>query len=511
MAKLFEKIDDNPGSYFGMLVEGYEDLAYDDEVPGYEPKKRTWADERYDELMNKGKDNWDQDDWDSYNYIMQVWGESGEFDESLKESIKDWEYVDETYDDPYTPYSPKMYVKFPEGNDTLQVVIYPPQEGASVNDKDYTDWGAEIYSDDDRNISESEEGFSSFDEAEKWINSRLSDLGIVTESLKESKEDLIKKYNMPDREDSLGVKVKLPSSVTLSGDWINKLWEDGVPILKYFDRSPKYLRDIRFAKGREFYVNQNYDKAYFPYKDGWMSVDLSDLEYELGDDWLSGIKDESLKESKEELKYVPKTSTQIARNVIELAVQKFGGKMTRVKSKSSDTTAYAYKADNEDQLIKAKEFIDSKIKLPNNEESLKEDKFVSRDKMSKKDKKELDNKKRNTWGNTNPVTRVQPNKKAYDRKRDKKELDESTFENALKAKDGKIFMDTVGEKLIVLGNGMQHLSGNERIKFDDIVHYYKLLEDAYKAYGDYLKNSSSLKLRPWNYEDTTWNYPDEMY
>ena len=58
------------------------------------------------------------------------------------------------------------------------------------------------------------------------------------------------------------------------------------------------------------------------------------------------------------------------------------------------------------------------------EESLKEDKFVSRDKMSKKDRKELDSKKRNTWGNTNPVTRVQPNKKAYDRKRDKKELDE---------------------------------------------------------------------------------------
>lgn len=59
-------------------------------------------------------------------------------------------------------------------------------------------------------------------------------------------------------------------------------------------------------------------------------------------------------------------------------------------------------------------------------DSLKEDKFVSRDKMSKKDKKELDSQKRNTWGNTNPVTRVQPNKKAYDRKRDKKaNLDES--------------------------------------------------------------------------------------
>ena len=58
------------------------------------------------------------------------------------------------------------------------------------------------------------------------------------------------------------------------------------------------------------------------------------------------------------------------------------------------------------------------------EESLKEDKFVPRDKMSKKDRKELDSQKRNTWGNTNPVTRVQPNKKAYDRKRDKKALEE---------------------------------------------------------------------------------------
>lgn len=147
------------------------------------------------------------------------------------------------------------------------------------------------------------------------------------------------------------------------------------------------------------------------------------------------------------------------------------------------------------------------------EEFLKEDKFVSRDKMSKKAQKELNDKKRGTWGNTNPVTRVQPNKKAYDRKKDKKELDESssTFEKVLKEEDGKIFMDTVGKKLIILGNGMQHLSGNERIKFDDIVYYYKLLEDAYKAYGDYLKNSNSLKLRPWNYEDTTLNYPDDYY
>ena len=57
---------------------------------------------------------------------------------------------------------------------------------------------------------------------------------------------------------------------------------------------------------------------------------------------------------------------------------------------------------------------------------LKEDKFVPQDKMSKKAKKELNDKKRGTWGSTKPVTKVQPNKKAYDRKRDKKaDLDES--------------------------------------------------------------------------------------
>lgn len=55
---------------------------------------------------------------------------------------------------------------------------------------------------------------------------------------------------------------------------------------------------------------------------------------------------------------------------------------------------------------------------------LKEDKFVPQDKMSKKAQKELNDKKRHTWGNTNPVTRVQPNKKAYDRKRDSKVVDE---------------------------------------------------------------------------------------
>lgn len=88
---------------------------------------------------------------------------------------------------------------------------------------------------------------------------------------------------------------------------------------------------------------------------------------------------------------------------------------------------------------KDKEKILSLIKKGVFDESLKEDKFVSRDKMSKKDRKELDSKKRNTWGNTNPATRVQPNKKAYDRKRDKKELDEELNNSELQQLANKLY------------------------------------------------------------------------
>ena len=38
-------------------------------------------------------------------------------------------------------------------------------------------------------------------------------------------------------------------------------------------------------------------------------------------------------------------------------------------------------------------------------------------KFSKKEKRKLDNAKRNTWGEINPVTRKPANSKAYNRKR----------------------------------------------------------------------------------------------
>ena len=48
------------------------------------------------------------------------------------------------------------------------------------------------------------------------------------------------------------------------------------------------------------------------------------------------------------------------------------------------------------------------------------DKFVSYEKLSKKKKRELNAKRRNSWGALNPVTRKPANLKAYDRKKARK-------------------------------------------------------------------------------------------
>ena len=53
------------------------------------------------------------------------------------------------------------------------------------------------------------------------------------------------------------------------------------------------------------------------------------------------------------------------------------------------------------------------------------EKFIPYEKLSKKEKRKLDNAKRGTWGGLNPVTRKPANSRAYNRKRTqdwKKEL-----------------------------------------------------------------------------------------
>lgn len=50
---------------------------------------------------------------------------------------------------------------------------------------------------------------------------------------------------------------------------------------------------------------------------------------------------------------------------------------------------------------------------------MEQDKFIPREKLSKKKRRELDNQKRNSWGEIKPVTRRVRSRKAYDRQREK--------------------------------------------------------------------------------------------
>ena len=53
------------------------------------------------------------------------------------------------------------------------------------------------------------------------------------------------------------------------------------------------------------------------------------------------------------------------------------------------------------------------------------DKFISKEKLSKRAQRELASAKRNTWGSFNPVTRKAESKKVYNRKRVRLERNDS--------------------------------------------------------------------------------------
>ena len=52
---------------------------------------------------------------------------------------------------------------------------------------------------------------------------------------------------------------------------------------------------------------------------------------------------------------------------------------------------------------------------------MEQNEFIPKEKMSKKERKKLDEERRVIWG-FNPFSRVIPNKKAYDRKKAKEEM-----------------------------------------------------------------------------------------
>jgi hypothetical protein len=51
------------------------------------------------------------------------------------------------------------------------------------------------------------------------------------------------------------------------------------------------------------------------------------------------------------------------------------------------------------------------------------DKFIPYEKLSKKKKREIDQKRRTTWGSLNPVIRRPPNPKAYNRRKARRSID----------------------------------------------------------------------------------------
>ncbi len=55
-------------------------------------------------------------------------------------------------------------------------------------------------------------------------------------------------------------------------------------------------------------------------------------------------------------------------------------------------------------------------------------KFISKQKLSKKAQRELNKTKRKTWGAINPTTRKAPNPKAYNRRKAQKGDDSLRFE-----------------------------------------------------------------------------------
>lgn len=52
-------------------------------------------------------------------------------------------------------------------------------------------------------------------------------------------------------------------------------------------------------------------------------------------------------------------------------------------------------------------------------------KYIPYEKLSKSQKREVDKKRRGTWGGINPITRHEPNPKAYNRKKTRKVEDDS--------------------------------------------------------------------------------------
>ena len=423
MSKKFEYVDDNPGSYFGMLVESLnESNDYNSEVKDYNiyAIKKDGSSTLVKTIHGTIRDVEDEIN-SKFSYLPKLSfikrievrdNNTGEkvYDESLKE---DSEY--------------KTLAKLSNG---LEVISYPYGYAVSdgyVADRFVVRDGKYIFDDGRFRLSDKDK--------EKILS--LIKKGVIEESLKES-------YSKSDLYSAL-----------------------------------------------EYMYGFNKKEA-----NDWIKKASDKMKQSVVDGWKGNAKKSALTDSLKEDKFVSRD--KMSKKELKESIDYLEADLAK---KSGDKDIYDAYDENELTIVKDGNMwyfehcprgLDKKVKTLMKkyypelnylyDESLKEDKFVSRDKMSKKDRKELDSKKRNTWGNTNPVTRVQPNKKAYDRKRDKKVVDEDIenkdSEEYLGVDEVKRFVNA-REKLLDISDSMTTDLRLGRISREDVLYYRNEIKEIY--------------------------------
>ena len=445
MAKLFEKIDDNPGSYFGMLVEGLEELhtytvEYEDDTY-WTTKHRT--EEIVAKSVEEAKDKFWRNHTDAH-YPISVYDENGVeytdvFCESLKESVEDtvskilskevsqpigFKWLSNNGTSGEVEYNGTKYAFRKLDNGKYKVM---PSSKAGWN------WSETLFK--DESLKEADTIAKPFRKIAKRDYKNFDNRRDLVKNFNDEIEKRLASYR--------GIKKGSKDYETVKGFLTNIV--------------PKYGKSRKVnSRGLEknkypFYVTYYIETPYYHPEDGGYYVAGRHASDSEGFD----KKEDAIKVAEE-----------VAN---DLEMRKISNTEYIKDSKYIGDKAYIFVETEKEYL--GKEQGDKQY------ESLKEDKFVSRDKMSKKYRKELDSKKRNTWGNTNPVARFQPNKKAYDRKRDKKELDEAKHflykENADKFREAYEYVQKIADDML-------WESKKKEIGYEDALYYYNILKKATK-------------------------------
>lgn len=100
--------------------------------------KEPWAITKWNELMEKGKDNWDENDWESYNYIKNINAEFDYYD--AQESLKITESVDYG-DERLQELINNIKLDLDDEDITVDVPLEPDEDETIVNVEVYTGSG----------------------------------------------------------------------------------------------------------------------------------------------------------------------------------------------------------------------------------------------------------------------------------------------------------------------------------------------------------------------------------